>query len=113
MRNKTIMQSAWNLAHRAAAQHGGKPSEYIAESMRLVWASYKQQLAKKGGDLVGIAEWFLKKNFSHPSMITQIQTSPLKIVRRTAKAYQIEVAIMENGKQLDSFKFWAPKSVCA
>jgi hypothetical protein len=111
MKMKSIMQVAWNIAKKGAKKFGGKATDYIAESMKMAWAMYKNTLAKKGGDIAVIADWFLKKNFD-TSVIAQIKQSPLTIKKATAKANLIKVSVLENGKELDSFDFWAPKSVC-
>ena len=38
-----IMNYAWNIARKGAATHGGKASDYIAESMKMAWARAKKE----------------------------------------------------------------------
>lgn len=33
-----VMRTAWNIAREGAAKFGGKPSEYLSESLRLAWS---------------------------------------------------------------------------
>lgn len=115
MRNKMIMVNAWKIARRAAKKFGGKVVEYFAESLRMAWAMYKNSLAKKGGDILGLAPWFINKEFGHKSMLAQLNRfSPLFIKKQTEKAYLLEYVLfdIDNKTVLDRPTFWAPKSVC-
>lgn len=115
MKMKVIMGNAWIIARKGQRKFGGKVSEYFAEALKISWALYKKEKARKGGDIVMIAPWFLEKKFGHKSMIQQINgDSILKIKKETEKAYLIEaVAYYEGGKVEIKNEFWAPKSVCA
>ncbi|MCP8969736.1 hypothetical protein [Ectobacillus ponti] len=37
-----VMKKAWKKARQGAKRFGGKPSQYIAESMRIMWAYAKE-----------------------------------------------------------------------
>ena len=111
MNTKTVMIGAWKIARQAAERHGGKSSEYIAESLRLAWAIYKKALKQKGGKIIGFAKWFLQKEFGHPSVIQQVVESKYIIKKETDKAYLID-AVAYNGDIEIKNTFWAPKSVC-
>ena len=41
-----IMQKAWMSAKVAARRHGGKASQYVAETMKLAWAEEKALVAR-------------------------------------------------------------------
>lgn len=112
MKMKQIMSIAWKIAKRGAKKFGGNASEYIAEAMKMAWAMYKKEIARKGGDIVGLAAWFIRKEFGHESMVKQIQESPLFIKKQTEKANLVEMHIVHNGQVIDTNTFWAPKSVC-
>lgn len=105
------MQNAWRYAKIGAKKYGGKAVEYFAEALKLSWKNYKALLAKKGGKIVAIQDWFLKKEFGHPSAVTQIQQSVYTVKKETAKAYFIEAYARECGVDIVN-EFWVPKSVC-
>lgn len=42
-----MMRAAWSDAKQAAAKFGGKASDYIAETMRFVWAKAKEECSIK------------------------------------------------------------------
>lgn len=111
---KSVMNNAWKFARNGAKRFGGRPKEYFAEALKLAWKMYKQIRDKKGGRIAGIAPWFIKKTFEHPSLVHQIQHESIyKIKKETEKAYLIEaIATFENGKIEVKNEFWAPKSVC-
>ena len=114
MKLKAIMKNAWHFARLGQKKYGGKVKEYFAEALKLAWKIYKNTKAKKGGQIAGIAPWFIKKTFEHPSLAHQIQHESIyKIKKETEKAYLIEaIATFENGKLEVKNEFWAPKSVC-
>lgn len=111
MNTKTVMNGAWKIARQAAERHGGKASEYIAESLKMAWAIYKKVLKQKGGKIIGFAQWFLRKEFGHPSVIQQVVESKYIIKKETDKAYLIDAVAHEGGVEIKN-TFWAPKSVC-
>jgi Streptococcus thermophilus bacteriophage Gp111 protein len=113
MKMKVTMANAWEFARRGAKKFGGKVKEYLAEALKLAWALYKAQKERKGGQIAGIAPWFLQKTFNNPSVVHQIQHESIyKIKKATKKAYLIEaIATFENGKVEVKNEFWAPKSV--
>src|SRR3954454_2497289 len=43
---RLIMRQAWSWARHGAAKFGGKPVQYLAEALRLVWAE-KKKLARE------------------------------------------------------------------
>lgn len=113
MKMKVIMGNAWKIARAGQKKFGGKVSEYFVEALKISWALYKKEKARKGGDIVMIAPWFLEKTFGHLSMVNQInRESTLTIKKETEKAYFIE-AIARQGGIVVKNEFWAPKSVCA
>lgn len=113
MKMKLIMKNAWEIARRGQKKYGGKISEYFVEALKISWALYKKEKARKGGDIVMIAPWFLEKTFGHPSVVHTIQReSTLKIKKETEKAYFIEAVAYQGGIEVRN-EFWAPKSVCA
>lgn len=112
MTKKVIMIKAWDLAYAGAKRFGGKASDYISEAMKWSWMMYKKLRDKKGGRIAGVAEWFLKKTFGHPSVVTQINSGALIVIKETKKALYIEAPIVVDDRVISSNKFWAPKSVC-
>ncbi len=108
---KVLMGNAWNLAYKGVKRFGGKATDYIAEAMKWAWNMYKALKAKKGGKIAGIAPWFIRKTFEHPSMENQIAVSTYNILKETEKAYYIEAVDHKGGIDIVN-KFWAPKSVC-
>src|SRR5690625_4471244 len=111
MNTKTVMIGAWKIAKQGAERHGGKASEYIAESLKMAWAIYKNALKKKGGKIIGFAKWFLQKKFGHPSAVQQVLESKYIVKKETEKAYLIDAVAHEGGVEIKN-TFWAPKSVC-
>lgn len=116
MKLKMIMANAWEIARNGQRKFGGKVKDYFAEALRISWKLYNDEKARKGGDLVVVAPWFLKKELGHPSVVhTVLRESTLYIVKETEKAYLIKAVAKDN--QLGSGdvinEFWAPKSVCA
>ena len=45
-RMRGIMRAAWSWARHGAQKFGGKPVEYLAEALRIVWAE-KKKLARE------------------------------------------------------------------
>lgn len=43
---KAVMNRAWEIARRAAVVFGGRPSEYIAEALRMAWTEAKAEQSK-------------------------------------------------------------------
>ncbi|MBU5341323.1 hypothetical protein [Caldifermentibacillus hisashii] len=116
MKLKMIMSNAWDIARRGQKKYGGKVKDYFAEALRISWKLYNDEKARKGGDLVVVAPWFLKKELGHPSVVhTVLRESTLYIKKETEKAYLIKAVAKDNllGSGEVVNEFWAPKSVCA
>lgn len=116
MKMKMIMANAWEIARRGQRKFGGNVKDYFAEALKISWKLYKDEKTRKGGDLVVIAPWFLKKALGHPSVVhTVLRESTLYIEKETEKAYLVKAVAKDT--QLGSGdvvnEFWAPKSVCA
>src|SRR5690349_12014693 len=43
---RTVMKQAWSWARHGAAKFGGRPIQYLAEALRIVWAE-KKKLARE------------------------------------------------------------------
>src|SRR3954451_5421013 len=43
---RTIMKQAWSWARHGAAKFGGRPVQYLAEALRIVWAE-KRRIARE------------------------------------------------------------------
>ena len=111
MTKKIIMMNAWNIARNGVKRHGGKASDYISEAMKIAWNLYKEMKNKKGGKVAGFADWFLRKEFVHPSAVQQIVESVYAIKKETKKAFLVIATAFEGGVEITN-EFWAPKSVC-
>lgn len=44
---KQVMIRAWEIARIGKAEHGGKVSEYLAESMKIAWKQIREDKAEK------------------------------------------------------------------
>src|SRR3954468_18481090 len=42
---RLVMRQAWRWAHHGAAKFGGRPIQYLAEALKIVWAD-KKRLAR-------------------------------------------------------------------
>lgn len=110
---KFIMNNAWKLARLGQHKFGGKVSEYFQEALKLSWKLYKIMLERKGGDILGIADWFLLKEFGHKNAVFYFNKECiLKIKKETKKAYLIFADATHKYGKVATAEFWVPKSVC-
>ena len=111
-----LMQYAWALAKQGALNFGGKPSDYISESMRIVWLSALDQMKAHNAKIdemdrmeeykktsIKVASWFVDKNFD---MKMFYDPDCNKVVKETEKAILLDLSPEDN----DTIEVWVPKS---
>lgn len=111
MKTKAIMTMAWKLARHGAKKFGGSVKLYFAAALKAAWKSYKESLVKKGSDIMGMAEWWIEKNFGKQFVGLFNGLSKLEIVKQTEKAYYIKQTQLDAPIKVTN-EFWVPKSVC-
>ncbi len=77
---RLIMRQAWAWARHGAAKFGGKPVQYLAEALRIVWAE-KKKLAREIAEsrarvLAAIAEMRAEGVIAPPRPVVRYSTPP-------------------------------------
>src|SRR5690349_23758097 len=77
---RTVMKQAWAWARHGAAKFGGKPVQYLAEALRIVWAE-KKKLAREIAEsrarvLATISEMRAEGVIAPPRPVARYRTPP-------------------------------------
>ena len=88
---RLIMRQAWSWARHGAAKFGGKPVQYLAEALRIVWAERKK-LAREIAEsrarvLVEVARMRAEGVIAPPRPVARYRTPPpgLRSFTRSAR----------------------------
>src|SRR3954452_3205661 len=78
---RLIMRQAWAWARHGAAKFGGKPIQYLAEALRIVWAE-KKKLAREIAEsrsrvLAELAKMQAEGAIAPPRPVARYRTPPL------------------------------------
>src|SRR3954447_4439905 len=77
---RIIMKQAWSLARHGAAKFGGRPIQYLAEALRIVWAEKKKPAREIAGSrarvLAEVAEMRAEGVIAPPRPVAQYWTPP-------------------------------------
>ena len=77
---RIIMRQAWSWARHGAAKFGGRPIQYLAEALRIVWVE-KKKLAREIAEsrarvLATIAEMKAEGVIAPPRPVARYRTPP-------------------------------------
>lgn len=91
-----IMEAAWEMARRGAKKFGGSAKQYIAESLKIVWARIKSK--------VMVPSWFIGKKTGG----IRPAANAVKgfVEKETEKAVFVAIPVIGE-------KIWVPKSILA
>src|SRR5690349_24745951 len=78
---RTVMKQAWAWARHGAAKFGGRPIQYLAEALKIVWAE-KKRLAREIAEsrarvLAEVAKMKAEGVIAPPRPVARYRTPPL------------------------------------
>src|SRR3954454_7756451 len=77
---RIIMRQAWSWAHQGAQKFGGRPIQYLAQALRIVWAE-KKRIAREIAEsrarvLAEVAKMQAKGVIAPPRPVARYRTPP-------------------------------------